>query len=321
MKFSQPAHVRMAHIDRQIRSGNLPNCTQVAREFEVDRKTVQRDIDRMRELGAPLEYNAKEHGFYYTEDNYFLPSIPLTQSDIFAFIVNEQILKQYKNAPYYEDIKRVIERIIQFIPDDISRDDTASIFSFQTAPVSQIDKHYFEILQKAAYEEKQVKINYHSQHSNQASARSVDPYAIRSQQGSWYLIGFCHQRKQVRIFALNRILSITATEVDFYKPSSFDIEQYLKDSFSIYRDDKTHHIKLKFSPYQARWIRERQWHKTQHLTELNDGGLILEMDVQGLEEVKRWVMQYGGEAEVVEPEVLKCDIINEVEKMKKIYDR
>ena len=153
----------------------------------------------------------------------------------------------------------------------------------------------------------------------QISNRVIDPYAIRNQHGTWYLIGFCHQRNEVRIFALNRILTIETTDVDFYKPSSFSIEDYLKDSFGIYRNEKTYHVKLKFSPYQARWIRERQWHKTQKLSELEDGGLIMEMDVEGIEEVKRWVMQYGGEVEVVEPGELRKDIIKEIYKIQKLY--
>jgi len=79
------------------------------------------------------------------------------------------------------------------------------------------------------------------------------------------------------------------------------------------------YVQLKFSPYQSRWIRERQWHQTQKLTELEDGGLILEMDVQGLVEIKMWVMQYGAEVEVVEPGKLKEEIKQEIQKMQHLY--
>ncbi len=319
MKYSHPPQVRMTYIDRLIREGKYPNCVTVASEFEVNRKTVQRDIDYMRDQGAPLEYDPTQHGYYYSEPNYFLPAISLTQSDMFAFFVNEQILKQYKDAPYYKEIKKVIEKIIQFLPDEITTEQTADIFSFTNPPSSSIDKQQLEVLQKAAYEEKQVKIKYHTQHSNKVSDRLIDPYAIRNQHGTWYLVAFCHQRNEVRIFALNRILTVETTEVDFYKPSSFSIEEYLKDSFGIYRNEKTHHVKLKFSPYQARWIRERQWHKTQKLTELENGSLILEMDVKGLDEVKRWVLKYGSEIEVIESKILREEIKQEVKKLSEIY--
>jgi len=110
------------------------------------------------------------------------------------------------------------------------------------------------------------------------------------------------------------------TDDYFDKPLNFSIEDFLKDSFNIIRGGETYHVVLKFSPYQARWIRERQWHRSQKLTELDDGGLMLEMDVQGLDEVKRWVMQYGGEAEVAEPEVLRKDVLREIGRMGQIYD-
>ena len=77
---------------------------------------------------------------------------------------------------------------------------------------------------------------------------------------------------------------------------------------------------LKFSPYQARWIRERQWHKTQKLTELDEGGVIMEMDVQGLDEVKRWVMQYGTEVEVLGPEELRKNVKQEIGSMVRLYE-
>ena len=290
MKHAHTPQIRMAYFDLLIRKGKFPNCTQIARKFEVNPKTIQRDIEYMRELGAPLKYDKQQRGYYYTEPSYYLPMIPFTQSDAIAFIVNEQILKQYEDAPYSREIKQIIDKFIQMLPEKIAFDEIANIFSFTTPPASRADKQHFNQLQKAAYEEKQIKIKYHSQHTDKVSWRTVDPYAIRNQYGTWYLIGFCHRRNQIRIFALNRILSIEITDVDFYKPTDFSIDDYLKNSFSIYRDEKSYHVKLKFSPYQARWIRERQWHPSQQLTELDDGGLILELEVQGLAAVKRWVM-------------------------------
>lgn len=319
MKQSHVMQIRMAYMDRRIREGKYPNCAQVAREFNVERKTVQRDINYMRELGAPLQFDKKRSGYFYTEKNYFLPAIQITQSDVFAFLVNEQILKLYQDAPYYDEIKEIIEKIIQFLPNEISLQDSAAIFSFSQLPVSHVNRDHFKVIQKSAYEEKKLKIKYLSQHSNKMNDRVVDPYAIKNHNGIWYLIAFCHQRNEVRVFAMNRILAIETTDIDFYKPTNFSTDEFFKDSFSIYRTEKKYHVKLKFSPYQARWIRERQWHKSQQLTELEDGGLILEMEVQGLDEVKRWVMQYGGEVEVVEPEILKCDVIKELEKMNGIY--
>ena len=84
---------------------------------------------------------------------------------------------------------------------------------------------------------------------------------------------------------------------------------------------KRENITIKFDEYQARWIRERDWHPSQKIEELPSGELILRLSVGGLGEVKRWVMGYGSHAEVIEPESLRREIEAEVKKMKKIYGK
>ena len=65
----KPQHSRLLFIDRKIREGRHPNCSSMAEEWEVSRKTIQRDLDYMRyQLDAPLEYSAKHRGYFYTEE-------------------------------------------------------------------------------------------------------------------------------------------------------------------------------------------------------------------------------------------------------------
>jgi predicted DNA-binding transcriptional regulator YafY len=69
-----------------------------------------------------------------------------------------------------------------------------------------------------------------------------------------------------------------------------------------------------------RGIRERKWHETQQdLEELPDGGVILRFRTGGLGEVKRWVMQYGAHAEVLQPEHLRRAVATEMRQAAKNY--
>ncbi|MBN2092474.1 WYL domain-containing protein, partial [candidate division KSB1 bacterium] len=284
--------IRAAYIDRMIRAKKYPNCQQVAKEYNVTRKTVQRDIEMMRELGAPIEYDKQEHGYYYSQPNYAFPSISLTASEVEAILLIKQILKPYQNVPYYREIDNFFDKIMQFLPIETINEENSAIFSFVNPPASPVEKQQFEILQKATAQGKQVKIRYYSPHNNKESERIVEPFRIHHHHGAWYLIGFCHLRNEMRTFAIHRILAIELLNKDISIPSSFSVEKYLENSFGIYLDPKIYHVKLKFSAYEARWIRERQWHKSQQLTNMADGALMLEMDVKGLEDVKRWVLQY-----------------------------
>ena len=76
MSKYKPQHSRLLFIDRKIGEGRYPNCGTLAEEWEVSSKTIMRDLDYMRyQLEAPLEYSAKNRGYYYTEENFKLPIV------------------------------------------------------------------------------------------------------------------------------------------------------------------------------------------------------------------------------------------------------
>ena len=76
---------------------------------------------------------------------------------------------------------------------------------------------------------------------------------------------------------------------------------------------------LRFDAYQARWIRERQWHPTQEVEELADGGLVLRITVAGGGDLKRWVLSHGSHVEVLEPEWLREAVAEELRRAAQIY--
>ncbi|MBC7324085.1 MAG: WYL domain-containing protein, partial [Moorella sp. (in: Bacteria)] len=78
-------------------------------------------------------------------------------------------------------------------------------------------------------------------------------------------------------------------------------------------------VAIRFTAQQARWIRERQWHSSQTLEELPDGGLILRMHLSGLQEVKRWVFGFGSQAEVLAPPELRREIAREAAALGELY--
>lgn len=166
----------------------------------------------------------------------------------------------------------------------------------------------------------QVKILYYSASSGESSRRVVDPYHLHNIRGDWYLIAFCHNRKEVRDFLVGRIKELKVLPSEFVMRHDFSLDDYLKKGFLAERGVEATEVVIKFDEYQARWIRERQWHPSQQIQELPSGELILRLKVGGLQEVKRWIMGYGPHAEVLQPESLRAQFKDEAEKMKKIYD-
>ena len=118
MKKYKPQHARLLFIDRCIREKSYPNCRSLAAEYEVSVKTIQRDIEYMRiELNAPLEYSARERGFYYTEEQFQLPAMDIRESDLFAIYLADKLLAQYEGTPIHDSLRSVFRKIENALPD------------------------------------------------------------------------------------------------------------------------------------------------------------------------------------------------------------
>ncbi|MGD8388780.1 MAG: WYL domain-containing protein, partial [Desulfobacteraceae bacterium] len=113
------------------------------------------------------------------------------------------------------------------------------------------------------------------------SRRRVDPYRIWFFNGTFYLIGFCHKRGEVRIFALDRIRMLSMTRASFEVPEDFDLEAFLRPSLGVFQDEPVR-VRVRFAPEAAGYIQEKVWHETQVILEQGDGAIVFEAEVAGL---------------------------------------
>jgi len=114
---------RLLLIDKAIRSGKYPNASKLAAIAEVNPRTIQRDIEYMRDMyGAPLEYDPTRRGYYYTESNFYMKSVPITEGELFSIALFDQLLEQYRNTPLEKALRDIFSKIIQCLPDKVSVD-------------------------------------------------------------------------------------------------------------------------------------------------------------------------------------------------------
>ncbi len=311
---------RIVLIDQKLREGNYPNCRILAEEYEVSEKTIQRDIDHMRDfLMAPIEYDTSRKGFYYTEDNFFLPALDIKESDFFAICIGEKALALYENTPIYEQLAGVFEKIRQLLPESI-RVNTSwvdSRYTFMDESRTYIDPEIWELISRSLRYRKQMNIFHAKAGQDDAQKRTVEPLHIVCYRGEWYLIAYCHKREEVLSFAVSRIKKAIVTENPFRYEDNFDYTDYMKSTFGIMRGNELKQIRVRFSAEQAPYILERQWHQNQEITENSDGTVDLSFESSSLFEVKRWILSWGGDAQVLEPEDLALQVRDEAERILK----
>ena len=313
---------RIYWIDEQIRANRYPNAHTVQAHFELrSTRIVYEDRKFMIRLGAPIKRDSTRNGWYYTDPTYFLPAIMLTSEEITAFFLGEQLFSRYLGTPFETPLRLALNKIKQYLPEHVSYDaqkETAA-FTFTGGGRAIVDPELLLELNNAILSKHSIEMEYYSASSDQTNTRTVDPYYLNNIHGDWYLIAYCHTRREPRDFLTSRIKAYKHLLSSFQVAPDFSLNAYLETGFLAERATEPENIVIKFDEYQARWIRERQWHPSQQIEELPSGELILRLKVGGLGEVKRWVMGYGSHAEILEPENLRHEIKDEIEKMKKNY--
>src|ERR1700690_198078 len=268
---SRPPLERMLRIHQALQTGGFPNAAGLAREIEAATKTIHRDIEFMRDrLNLPIEFNPVKNGYFYTGEVSSFPTMQITEGELFALVVAEKALQQYRGTSFEKPLLSAIKKMEQALPDTISLNlaDIGQTISFRTRAEPILDLKIFDALAKAAAQRQQLELFYRKPGQAKTEARIVDPYHLANINGEWYLFAFDHARQDIRTFAPARIKSVKPTGKTFARPQKFSLEKRLRDSFGVHSGQGEHKGLIRFNPRAADYVREKKWHPSQQLREL-----------------------------------------------------
>jgi predicted DNA-binding transcriptional regulator YafY len=292
---------RLLAIDEYIRSRIRYTAKTMAENLNVSERTIRLDFAFLRErFYAPIEFNQIK-GYYYSDDNWRLPTIPLTQGELFALTLGAKALEAYSGSVYEAELQSSIKQLATRLPEkvwvDLERLVDERINFRSGAELLNLDPDIHQVLHEAWRSSRQLWIRYYTAGRNDETERIVDPYYLDIYRSSNpYLIAFCHNRQAFREFRLDRIREYRILDEQFEPDPSFDRRKYSKNAFQVEKGDRRYEIVIDFAPRAAPYIRERKWHFSQVIDEHPNGSLTLHLEVGGLQEVKRWVLGYGKEA-------------------------
>jgi proteasome accessory factor B len=301
---SRPPLERMLRIHQELQTAKYPNATSLARELEVSPKSIHRDMEFMRDrFGLPVAYDPLKRGYHYTEEVGAFPTLQITQGELFALLVAEKALQQYRGTNFEKPLVSAFKKMASSLPDTVSLNlaDWEQTISFRTSAEPILNLEVFELLAKAATEHRQIKLEYRKPGKRQTEERVVDPYHLANINGEWFLFAFDHLRKDLRTFSPPRIIKAELTGKKFTRPEKFSLEKRLRDSFGVHSGQRECSVVIQFDEFAADYIREKRWHPSQHLKELEGGGAELTMKLSSMIEVQRWILGWGGHAQAIEP--------------------
>ncbi len=315
---------RIYHIHEAVKDGRYPNCNSLAKELEVTRKTVQRDVTFMRDsLKLPLVYDDRIHGYYYTSDVSDFPIFEFSAKDLAALFLARQAMGSVKGTQLEQTMREVFGRLTKIVEGQVrfSWADLDLALSRKPGAAAKRDIKMFGTLAEAVLKRRVVQFGYRKLGAEHAERRRVRPYHLGEVDGCWYLIGFDTTREALRTFALPRMRALKILGEKFEVPPDFNGSAYLGTSFGVWTDpenpDFKQDVRIELKGYAAQIVQERRWHPSQQVTQLNKLGTRVEVrfEVGRLEELVRWTLSWGSQAKVREPAELKRLVAEEIRRM------
>lgn len=291
----------------------------LARRFEVSERMIQKDLDVIRN-GLKLTLQHDSSGYFF-ESIPRLPTLQYSFAEALALLMAIQPAVQM-NGSVQPELAAALARLEALFPPELTR----VLRQAALQPVKSAQRNHraqmLRLLNQAMLFQQKIHIDYETRSRGGAtSERIVRPYAILPYVRSYQLIAYCEKREAVLMFKVDRILRAELLEARYCIPADFQVEAYLGDTWGMMRGTggEPQRVTLRFERDTGHRVAEEHWHASQEFTEEVDGSVLMRLCVPLTPEFVHWILYYGSEVEVVEPEGLREMLVNKALALMRVY--
>jgi len=282
----------------------------VAAFVGMSRRTVYRDLQALEgEIGIPLW---SEGGRWGIVEGAFLPPLRLTLDEALAFFLAARLMAQFADR-HEPDIGAAFQKLAEILPPVVARHLERTIDVMASRPPDERLTRHLRALARAWAEQRVVELTYDAATYNpgRPPRRSrVHPYLLEASATTraLYLIGYDESREAVRTFKLQRILEIAVTPDTFEPPDPAIVQESLGRSWGVITDQEEVEVVLRFDAEIAARVTETTWHPSEQTTREPAGTILWRARVPGTIEIRRWILSWGSQVEVLAPPELRDEV-------------
>lgn len=293
----------------------------------VSARTIDKDIYDMKndeELGyfAPIEYDRKYNGYFYSDEGYSISKIPLKPEDLYALEFACSLLKQFEGIEPVQQFIQSVSKIEDFISmKRIAGENLDEIIQTEKS-LNVKGNEFLGKLLSAIKERTVLQVHYKRFGEKAAKHYTYHPYVLKEYRNRWYVTGKAPDQQRIITFALERLVEVIPSKAQFVPDPTFNVGQYFKHSFgiSVLTGYKPETVVLKFDPTEAPYIKSQPLHETQKIVSETETEFVIRLHVIPSYELKSQINSYGNKVEVLEPAFLREEHIHMLKESLKRYE-
>jgi predicted DNA-binding transcriptional regulator YafY len=289
---------------------------QIADEKPPSTRTLRRYLSVLADAGFPWFFD-RASGTYRFAEGYSLRRLNLSHRELQGLVTLKR-LGSSLGPTFATAIEETTQKLLRSSDrrTEVSIESTSLAIRFESVAMDAAVERMFEQLQSAERDRRRVQFGY-TDKRGVSTRRRVDPYGFIVSNGRVYLVGYDHDRTDMRVFAVDNASDVAVTPQTFEKPADFNLEAYGANSVSgVVQGAGVSEVTVRFSPVVAKAaaaaspvVRDRA------VVRRDDGGVDITYRVADPLEIVRWSLGWGAEAEVLAPAEARraaADIAREV---------
>ncbi|WP_447601054.1 helix-turn-helix transcriptional regulator [Nitrospira sp. Nam80] len=283
-------------------------------------RTLRRDLDALEEAGYPLVTDRVDGRTKWRLLDGFrhIPALRLAPTELMALTFTRRLIAPLEGTELHASLQSALNKAAAMLPPQglelVQQLD--GMFSVGLGPHKRYRRHRETIdrVTQAIAGKKTIQMRYDSASRGRMTRREVDPYRLWYASGGLYLIAYCHLRREPRMFAVERIRSVTPTDHPYQMPLHFDLDAFVQDALTVMRGPRIE-VVVEFDKATAAWVKDRVWHVSQKIERRPAGRLRMTLTVADTRELLGWILSFGSGVTVLEPEKLREAVVDEARKM------
>lgn len=312
----------LLHLDNRAAGISVDD---LARELAVTKRTVWRDLAALQEAGFPLVDEKRDRKTIWRVMKLPLKALTdagLSVTEVCSLYMGRELLLTLTGTPFEAGVNSLIKKVQKALSPKTREflESLPNVVRVRPEPRKKVPAGYNEMvaqLIEGCTRRKVSEMRYFSVRSNRQKDYVVHPYTVQYSDGGLYLQAYVPEYDDIRWFAVERVKKFVLTDKSF-TPVKAVKESDLEPSLGL-GHGRPERVLLEFSPRVAPYVRERVWHKSQQLEELQDGGLRLGMKVCRDWALHGWILSWGPHVHVAAPSALAEEILVMLEEAREAY--
>lgn len=308
---------RFYRIDQLINNRKLVTTREFLEELGVSLATFKRDLLYMQNhLHAPIVYDRSSGAYCFDQNNaigpkYELPGLWFNDTEIHALLVAKHLLEEIQPGILKPHIQPLISRLEGLLDStDHLPEEIESRIVIEKPAYRPVGSKVFAICATGLLRRKRLEISYRSRRDTDGlTNRRLSPQRLTYYKNTWYLDAWCHRRDALRRFALDAIEHVELLDEAAIEVPAEKLNAIFRAGYGIFTGHDVTWAKLRFTPYQAKWIATEIWHVEQRGHFEADGSYMLEFPFASSTELVMDILRYGPNVEVISPPELRDKVI------------